>query len=120
ANKTSVFVAGSEGSWILRQEYFPGIHRFSVVSASPDGYLALRTSPPQRPVPGVYRFEHVLGSGSLSSGEVRSDLLKFSEREQLVLESGAFNPLPFGRETLFATDRFGRVYLLWNESLEIR
>lgn len=118
SNRTNVF-AESDGQWTLTHEYSSGSHRFSVISATPSGKLGLRKSPFQQPSQGAYWYEHELGSGDLFSNTVQSNLLSFKERGQLVHESGSMIGIPFGRETLVASDVYGQIYLIWTESFNV-
>lgn len=94
-------------------------HRYSIESADSLRNVILRESPPQTPQPGVYWYEHILSTGNLDSGLIEQNLYTFKERENLVLDNMAMQQLPFGRTTLIATDREGKIYLVWNDQFEL-
>lgn len=94
-------------------------HRYSIESADTLGNVILRESPPQRPAPGVYWYEHELSTGNLDSGLTEQNVHTFKERGNLVLDNGNMSQLPFGRTTIVATDRQGNIYLVWNDQFEL-
>ena len=117
-DKTSIFEkTGNE--WKFIQEYSTGADRYNVIAASPSDDVVIRKSPFQTPTYGTYWYEHLLGYGNLNTDSIKTEILRFKERGQLVNESGWMIGIPFGSETLVATSRDGFVYLLWNDAFNL-
>ncbi|MGM0588934.1 MAG: 6-bladed beta-propeller [Bacteroidota bacterium] len=111
--------AESNDSWEPEDMFMIEGQRYSVESADSLGNVILRQSPPQRPKPGAYWYEHELATGNLTSGLKEQNVLTFKVRGNLVSNNGAMQQIPFGRTTVVATDTKGNIYLVWNEKLEL-
>lgn len=117
-DKTSIFEKTSN-EWKFIQEYSTGADRYNVIAANPSDDVVIRKSPFQTPTYGTYWYEHLLGYGNLNTDSIKTEILRFKERGQLVNESGWMIGIPFGSETLVATSRDGFVYLLWNDAFNL-
>jgi hypothetical protein len=91
---------------------------YGIESADSTGNIVLRQSPPQYPERGAYWYEHELARGHLASGLDEPEVLKFKEMGFL-FNGESLQQIPFGRTTVFAADRSGDIYMVWNESFEL-
>jgi hypothetical protein len=117
-DRTSIFEKNGV-RWQFTQDYSTGVERYSVIAASSSDDVVLRKSPFQTPTYGAYWYEHVLGYGNLNTDSIKTELVRFKERGQLVDNRGWMIGIPFGPETLVATSRDGFVYLLWNDAFNL-
>lgn len=115
----NIIFAENNGSWEPENMFMIEGQRYSIESADSLGNVILRQSPPQRPEPGAYWYEHELATGNLTSGLKEQNVLRFKEMGNLVSDNGAMQSIPFGRTTIVTTDLMGNIYLVWNEQFEL-
>lgn len=115
----NIIFTENNGSWEPEDMFMIEGQRYSIESVDSLGNVILRQSPPQRPKPGAYWYEHELATGNLTSGLTEQNVLTFKERGNLVSDNGAMQSIPFGRTTVVSTDPMGNMYLVWNEKFEL-
>lgn len=116
--RNTIFIENNN-TWEPENIFMIEGQRYSIESADSLGNVILRQSPPQRPEPGAYWYEHELASGNLSSGLTEKNVRKFKEMGFLVSDNGSMQQIPFGRTTIVATDPKGNLYLVWNGQFEL-
>lgn len=116
----NIIFTENNDSWEPEYIFMIEGQRYSIESVDSLGNVILRQSPPQRPEPGAYWYEHELATGNLTSGLKEQNVLTFKERGNLVSDNGAMQSIPFGRTTIVSTDPMGNIYLVWNEKFELK
>ncbi|NBC02188.1 MAG: 6-bladed beta-propeller [Bacteroidetes bacterium] len=107
-----------DDKWEIEQIFDIKGELYGIESADSSGNVVLRQSPPQYPERGAYWYEHELARGHLASGLIEAEVLRFRDMGFL-FNGSSLQQIPYGRTTVFAADRSGDIYMVWNESFEL-